>query len=152
MTCSALWNVALVLFSASLIRFSAFHPLLMVAWFVFVLFVQFNKLQKMQNPFVYLVQILKLPLIFWSHSQRQNIWAYFCNSLVTDQQTCTCWCDEHTPLSWSQSGEEAPLHWLRGPRRGDTWPELHTESASSGLQGLTNSSPVRRGVEGEVGR
>jgi len=43
----------------------------------------------------------------------------------------------HTPLSWSQSGEEAPLHRLRGPRRG----EPHTGSGSPGPQGLADSCP-----------
>lgn len=49
----------------------------------------------------------------------------------------------HTPLSWSQSGEEAPLHWLRGPRRGEACPELHTESGLCEPEGLaTSRTPV----------
>lgn len=37
-----------------------------------------------------------------------------------------------SPLSWSQSGEEAPLHWERGPRRG----EPHLDSGLSQPPGL----------------
>lgn len=64
---------------------------------------------------------------FLSHSMTENTEN---ENLTAIESAVTHQYHEHTPLSWSQSGEDAPLHWLRGPKRGDTWPEPQTESAS----------------------
>lgn len=42
-----------------------------------------------------------------------------------------CWHDpqcEPSPLSRSESGDDAPLHWLRGPRTGDRRPRSERET------------------------
>lgn len=53
-----------------------------------------------------------------------------CKSIISDG-TCDSWRDplcDRSPLSRSESGDDAPLHWLRGPSTGDRRPRSERET------------------------